>query len=187
MYRAAMMRGTAALAAVAMVAAAAERPMTVLDEGSFWRFHVTLRRPLVPAAALRAAGVDATEPAVLPVRVPYRSYPGLTSLESAPPAAGWRRPEFDDAAWPRARAGAKWQGSIPHVVFVPGLEYSTSLLCLRGKFAVRARKASSRINPQTKRPIQVAAKVVPLFRPGKELKRQIEKKLKVTPRGVAKK
>lgn len=56
-----------------------------------------------------------------------------------------------------------------------------------GKFAVRARKASSRINPQTKRPIRVAAKVVPLFRPGKELKRQIEKKLKVTPRGVAKK
>jgi DNA-binding protein HU-beta len=56
-----------------------------------------------------------------------------------------------------------------------------------GKFAVRARKASSRINPQTKRPIQVAAKVVPLFRPGKELKRQIEKKLKVTARGVAKK
>lgn len=56
-----------------------------------------------------------------------------------------------------------------------------------GKFAVRARKASSRINPQTKRPIQVAAKVVPLFRPGKELKRQIEKKLKVTPKGVAKK
>jgi len=56
-----------------------------------------------------------------------------------------------------------------------------------GKFAVRARKASSRINPQTKRPIQVAAKVVPLFRPGKELKRQVEKKLKVTGRGVAKK
>ena len=56
-----------------------------------------------------------------------------------------------------------------------------------GKFAVRARKASSRINPQTKRPIQVAAKVVPLFRPGKELKRQIEKKLKVTARGVSKK
>jgi len=56
-----------------------------------------------------------------------------------------------------------------------------------GKFAVRARKASSRINPQTKRPIQVAAKVVPLFRPGKELKRQVEKKLKVTATGVAKK
>ena len=56
-----------------------------------------------------------------------------------------------------------------------------------GKFAVRARKASSRINPQTKRPIEVAAKVVPLFRPGKELKRQIEKTLKATPKGVARK
>jgi len=56
-----------------------------------------------------------------------------------------------------------------------------------GKFAVRGRKASSRINPQTKRPIQVEAKVVPLFKPGKELKRQVEKTLKVTPKGVAKK
>jgi len=56
-----------------------------------------------------------------------------------------------------------------------------------GKFAVRARKASSRINPQTKRPIQVPAKVVPLFKPGKELKRQIEKALKVSGRGVSKK
>ena len=54
-----------------------------------------------------------------------------------------------------------------------------------GKFAVCARKASSRINPQTKRPIEVAAKVVPLFRPGKELKRQVEKKLKVTSKGVS--
>ncbi len=56
-----------------------------------------------------------------------------------------------------------------------------------GKFAVRSRKASSRINPQTKRPIQVEAKVVPLFKPGKELKRRIEKALKAAPKGVARK
>jgi len=57
-----------------------------------------------------------------------------------------------------------------------------------GKFGVRARKASSRINPQTKEQIQVDAKVVPLFKPGKELRRQIEKNLKVTANGgVAKK
>jgi len=56
-----------------------------------------------------------------------------------------------------------------------------------GKFAVRARKASSRINPQTRKPIEVEAKVVPLFKPGKELKRQVEKTLKATPDGVAKK
>ena len=56
-----------------------------------------------------------------------------------------------------------------------------------GKFAVRSRKASSRINPQTKRPIQVEAKVVPLFKPGKELKRRIEKSLKAAPKGVTRK
>ncbi len=56
-----------------------------------------------------------------------------------------------------------------------------------GKFAVRARKASSRINPQTKKPIAVPAKVVPLFKPGKALKQQVEKNLKVTAKGVARK
>lgn len=56
-----------------------------------------------------------------------------------------------------------------------------------GKFAVRARKASSRINPQTKRPIQVEAKVVPLFKPGRELKQQVAKNLKATAKGVARK
>ena len=56
-----------------------------------------------------------------------------------------------------------------------------------GKFAVRGRKASSRINPQTKKPIQVEAKVVPLFKPGRELKQQIAKNLKTTGAGVARK
>jgi len=56
-----------------------------------------------------------------------------------------------------------------------------------GKFGVRARKASSRINPQTRKPIQVKAKVVPLFRPGKELKRQVEKTLKATDKGIVRK
>ena len=56
-----------------------------------------------------------------------------------------------------------------------------------GKFAVRARKASSRINPQTKKPIQVEAKVVPLFKPGRDLKQQIAKNLKTTAKGVARK
>ncbi len=55
-----------------------------------------------------------------------------------------------------------------------------------GKFGVRARKASSRINPQTKEPIHVDAKVVPLFKPGKELRREIEKHLKVSLRGDVK-
>jgi len=57
-----------------------------------------------------------------------------------------------------------------------------------GKFAVRARKASSRINPQTKKPIHVPPKVVPLFKPGKGLRREIAKSLKVAlTGGVARK
>jgi len=101
----------------------------VLDGGSFWRFHVTLRKPVVPAAEGRAA-------AVLPVKVAYRSYPGIQFLETEPPPAEWPKPDFDDAAWPRARAGEKLPGSIAQAVFRPGVEFSTGLLCLRGKFEV---------------------------------------------------
>ena len=35
----------------------------LLDESSFWRFHVTLRKPTVPVVDLRAAGRAATAPA----------------------------------------------------------------------------------------------------------------------------
>lgn len=54
-----------------------------------------------------------------------------------------------------------------------------------GKFAVRGRKASSRMNPQTKQPIKVPEKVVPVFRPGKALKRKIDQRLKITEKGIA--
>jgi hypothetical protein len=109
---------------------------TILDESSFWRFHVTLRKPVVPAAALRAIGKEASEAAVLPVKVSYRSYTGIQDLETEPPPAEWAKPDFDDLAWPRARVGEKWHGSVAHAAFGPGVGYSTGLLCLRGKFAV---------------------------------------------------
>jgi len=120
------------LAAVAMArerrtAASPGQAPTLLDENSFWRFHVALRKPIVTGA----------EPVVLPVKVSYRSYPGIEHLETAPPPAGWTGPDFDDADWPRARAGRKWRGSIADVAFAPGVKFSTSLLCLRGRFAVR--------------------------------------------------
>ena len=117
-------------------AAAAEQAVTILDENSFWRFHVTLRKPTVTVADLEAAGKTAAEPAVLAVKVPYRHYPGIEHLQTAPPPAEWTNPDFDDADWPRARAGGKWPGSIALVAFGPGVKFSTSLLCLRGKFSV---------------------------------------------------
>ncbi len=49
-----------------------------------------------------------------------------------------------------------------------------------GKFEVRTRKASQRINPQTQKKIMVPEKVVPAFKAGKNLKTLVSKRLKVT-------
>jgi len=109
---------------------------TILDDSSYWRFHVTMRKPTVPTAALKAAGKEATEPAVLPVKVPYRHYPRIEHMETPPPAPDWIANDFDDADWPRARAGADWPGSVAQVAFAPAVRFSAGVLCLRGKFAV---------------------------------------------------
>lgn len=45
-----------------------------------------------------------------------------------------------------------------------------------GTFGVRKRKARKGVNPQTGKPIKIAAKKVPFFRPGSELKRSISGK-----------
>ena len=52
-----------------------------------------------------------------------------------------------------------------------------------GKFEPRARKASKRINPQTGKRINVPAKVVPAFKPGKTLREIVGKKLKAVGKG----
>jgi len=52
-----------------------------------------------------------------------------------------------------------------------------------GKFEARARKESKRINPQTQERITVPKKVVPAFKPGKNLKDIVAKKLKVVKDG----
>jgi len=104
--------------------AGAAQAATILDEGSFWRFHVTMRRPAVGEG-------------VLPVKVAYRHYPGIEHVETAPPPADWARREFDDANWPRARAVARRMGSIEDVAFAPGVRFSAGRVCLRGKFLVR--------------------------------------------------
>jgi DNA-binding protein HU-beta len=46
-----------------------------------------------------------------------------------------------------------------------------------GKFEARVRKESRRINPQTQQRITVPRKVVPAFKPGKNLKDMVGKKL----------
>jgi DNA-binding protein HU-beta len=51
-----------------------------------------------------------------------------------------------------------------------------------GTFVPKPRRSSQRINPQTRERINVAAKVVPGFRPGSELKDQISRRLKLDER-----
>lgn len=119
----------ASLAPRALAAEAAEQGVPVLDSGSFWRFHVTLRRPVVPADGGRAESV-------LPARVPYRSYPGIEHIETEPPPAEWVRADFDDSAWLRAVADERSPLSVARVVSAPGIGLSTGILCLRGKFQV---------------------------------------------------
>jgi len=53
-----------------------------------------------------------------------------------------------------------------------------------GKVEARARKESKRINPQTQERITVPKKVVPAFRPGKNLKDIVARKLKAVKDGV---
>ena len=52
-----------------------------------------------------------------------------------------------------------------------------------GKFEPRARKESKRMNPQTGERINVPAKVVPAFKPGKNLREIVGKKLKAVGTG----
>jgi DNA-binding protein HU-beta len=48
-----------------------------------------------------------------------------------------------------------------------------------GTFWAKPRRASQRINPQTRERISVGPKVVPGFRPGRELKELLSRRLKV--------
>ena len=52
-----------------------------------------------------------------------------------------------------------------------------------GKFEARARSASKRINPQTGKKINVPAKVVPAFKPGKILRKVVGEKLRAVGHG----
>jgi len=61
-------------------------PTVVLDTSGFWRVHYTVSPPVV-----RTNGND------VPVKFPAKWLMRPTD----PPAAGWMKPDFDDAAWSR--------------------------------------------------------------------------------------
>jgi hypothetical protein len=90
----------------------------VLKMGSYWRWHVTLRRPMVSEGGKLVL--------LKRSRVNYRNY--NDHLQSPPPPDGWARADFDDSSWPRSPAGA-----FRSIAFG---RFSSARVCLRGKFAV---------------------------------------------------
>lgn len=109
----------------------------IFDDGSCWRFHVTLRKPLVP-------GKDGGAGGIIKCVVPYRDYPGIENIETPPPPAEWASPDFDDAEWARGfgRNPSKDQHasgfvrSVSQMISNPGIQFSSGVISLRGKFAV---------------------------------------------------
>lgn len=94
--------------------AAAAEGAIILDNGSFWRCHQTLRDPVF------GTGADAK------LAEPKK---GALQHKSALPAADWMKPEFDDGNW--------WRSPPP---FYGGYGFqqpdTIALIALRGKFAV---------------------------------------------------
>jgi len=105
----------------------AETGRTLLGSGSYWRAHVTWRDTVVALEALKETDPGAAAPQ------PFGEY---TRLTTPPPPAGWARPDFDDAAWPRSPGpfpGVALHNN-PYMAHTPRIPNGT--LCVRGKFAV---------------------------------------------------
>ena len=119
------LRAALALLALVPVSRAAPPPevieippdaATVLDETSYWRWREVSRSPVIPVAALKAAGLPADKP---------RALPGLF-VDSRPPSRKWRRPDYDDGRWPRGRGR-----NFGNLIFS---KLHLGAVCLRGKF-----------------------------------------------------
>ncbi|MDD4888798.1 MAG: hypothetical protein PHU85_02620 [Phycisphaerae bacterium] len=100
----------------------------ILSPESYWRWFLMLRKPLIPAEALKAAGVATTQPRVLTGTVVPPPYNQVDRQDSPAPQAGWEATAFDDYGWPRSRL--TWLG--PNAFG----RFSSAALCLRGKFQV---------------------------------------------------
>ena len=91
----------------------------ILNMDSNWRWYATFRKPVVPISALKAAGLKADAP---------RLVMGADAFVSSPPLSPWQAPDFDDGSWSSGAGRAVAETAFWY--------YSTSLVCLRGKFMV---------------------------------------------------
>jgi hypothetical protein len=92
----------------------------ILGAGSYWRYYVTRKPPVITPAACKAAGKSGSK-AVSPR--------GLVKYTSAPPPENWAAPDHDDTAWPRSR---------PRAIFGQvSTRAHTHRVSLRGRFEVK--------------------------------------------------
>lgn len=120
--------GAAAAEAAAKSGEIPAGTVEILSPESYWRWFSVLREPVIPAAALQAAGQEATGPKLLRGREVPPPYAEVDHQVSPPPPAGWEQTSFDDCGWPRSRL--TW---LRPTAFS---RFSSAALCLRGKFQV---------------------------------------------------
>mgnify|MGYP000395085476 CR=1 FL=1 len=121
----AMVAAATSLAAAepnAVVAPAGQKAILSLDK-SYWRMHLTHRKP---KAWVGGAIVE---------RLPQTPVGGLpiSGVETGLPAAGWELPEFDDSEWIRRKGPLFGEPDM--------CTANMSLVCLRGRFTVNDPKA----------------------------------------------
>jgi hypothetical protein len=100
----------------------------ILSPESYYRWFLTLRKPVISVEALKAAGQDATAPKPLVGTVVPPPYNTVDQQESPPPPAAWEATAFDDYGWPRSRL--TWLA--PNAFG----RFSSAILCLRARFQV---------------------------------------------------
>ena len=115
-------RGAAASVAVP------DGAVDVLSPQTYWRWFLTLRKPVIPLAELKAAGQKDTAPRVLAGRVVPPPYNTVDHQASPAPPKDWDQPSFDDWTWPRSR--------LPWLRGNAFGRFSSAILCLRGRFKV---------------------------------------------------
>ncbi len=106
----------------AIVALATTAGRDILNAKSYWRWHVTHRKPMVQ----KKEGSKEAEP--LPYKRDNANHRGCDNDVSAAPPEGWTKAGFDDSSWPRTTCA--WMRRSQ------GSKLSQAVLSMRGKFKV---------------------------------------------------
>ncbi len=120
----ASLAGEPAAAAEAVPAGAVD----ILSPNSYWRWFLTLRKPIIPVEALKEADQPAKAPKLLVGKVVPPPYNQVDHQESPAAPEGWEAATFDDFGWPRSRLSWLRGNAFGR--------FSSAALCLRGRFRV---------------------------------------------------